>query len=238
MIFQTSHDILANSKQTAESHKASNAMHQVFAIFELLEKICLELPIKDLLVNAQRVCKTWREIITQSVKLQQALFLAPLPGPSLQFMSKSGPKTWQQDGNDSNSYTMFGNPFSSIIRITRREDTLDRPNSSWRRMLVSQPSIRVSAYLSSKGDSKGFEFPQFMAFEESGKPESENGYANTGLIFDALTYGDIERVFLSSANCRSATVNVEGCSRWQDVFHGCEVRRIVRPKGPWLRGGN
>lgn len=55
-------------------------MHDVFGIFELAELIFLECKIQDLLVHCQRVCRQWRNIITSSHRLQQALFFEPLPG--------------------------------------------------------------------------------------------------------------------------------------------------------------
>ena len=47
---------------------------------ELLEHILYDLPIRDLLLS-QRVCRTWRSLISSSPTLQQALFLRPSPGP-------------------------------------------------------------------------------------------------------------------------------------------------------------
>ncbi|KAK4902922.1 hypothetical protein LTR27_000861 [Elasticomyces elasticus] len=47
----------------------------VFGIAELLEKILLQLPTKDLLLS-QRVCKTWQTTCT-STKIRKALFLEP-----------------------------------------------------------------------------------------------------------------------------------------------------------------
>ena len=44
---------------------------------ELLELILLELPMKDLLLNAQRVCRRWKANIDGSIKLQRALFFTP-----------------------------------------------------------------------------------------------------------------------------------------------------------------
>lgn len=47
---------------------------------ELLERTLQYLPIRDLLL-AQRVCRTWRSLISSSPSLQEALFLRPSKGP-------------------------------------------------------------------------------------------------------------------------------------------------------------
>ncbi|KAK5732323.1 hypothetical protein LTR17_010637 [Elasticomyces elasticus] len=49
---------------------------QVLALPELLETILLGLPIKDLLF-AQKVCKTWKQIMGESTSIQRALFFKP-----------------------------------------------------------------------------------------------------------------------------------------------------------------
>ncbi|KAK5124492.1 hypothetical protein LTR85_001709 [Meristemomyces frigidus] len=49
---------------------------KVFGIFELFEKIALQLPLKDLLF-AQGVCKTWNNNIHGSRPLQKAMFFEP-----------------------------------------------------------------------------------------------------------------------------------------------------------------
>lgn len=46
----------------------------MFRVPEMLEAILLELPMKDLLLS-QSVCKTWKNAIKTSTKLQQKLFL-------------------------------------------------------------------------------------------------------------------------------------------------------------------
>lgn len=62
-------------EQTADADVTDDC-HQIFTLPEVLEMVLLGLPMKDLLLD-QRVCKTWRNLITTSSKLQQALFLKP-----------------------------------------------------------------------------------------------------------------------------------------------------------------
>ncbi|KAK8087138.1 hypothetical protein PG994_002112 [Apiospora phragmitis] len=59
------------------------AQHAVLLeIPELLETILLHLEQRDLLVNAQRVCRQWRQCITETISIQQHLFLLPEPARS------------------------------------------------------------------------------------------------------------------------------------------------------------
>ncbi|KAH7101287.1 hypothetical protein BKA62DRAFT_672157 [Auriculariales sp. MPI-PUGE-AT-0066] len=46
---------------------------------ELLERILLALPMRDLLL-LQRTCRLWRDLATTSIRIQRALFFAPLAG--------------------------------------------------------------------------------------------------------------------------------------------------------------
>ncbi|KAK5729666.1 hypothetical protein LTR17_011743 [Elasticomyces elasticus] len=55
-----------------------NAGTRLTQTYELLQEILLMLPMEDVLL-AQRVNKTFRSTITNSMPLQQKLFLAPLP---------------------------------------------------------------------------------------------------------------------------------------------------------------
>lgn len=52
-------------------------MTRVLATPELLECVLLHLDMRTLLVSAQRACRTWRELITTSPALQEALFFKP-----------------------------------------------------------------------------------------------------------------------------------------------------------------
>ncbi|ETS84873.1 hypothetical protein PFICI_02898 [Pestalotiopsis fici W106-1] len=55
---------------------------QVLYMPELLECIFLQLDMQTLLVSAQRTCRTWRELISTSPALQEALFFKPQDGPA------------------------------------------------------------------------------------------------------------------------------------------------------------
>lgn len=59
------------------SKTAFTAEVQALAIPEILESILLQLPLLDLLVNAQRVSHTWKRTIDSSPAIQQVLFFQP-----------------------------------------------------------------------------------------------------------------------------------------------------------------
>jgi hypothetical protein len=46
---------------------------QVLAVLELLEQILMNLPLRDTLLLAPRVCRTWRALIDSLPSLQQKL---------------------------------------------------------------------------------------------------------------------------------------------------------------------
>ena len=54
-----------------------SAVQRVFATPKLLESISVQLPFFDLLIRAPLVCHRFRDTISESVVLQQALFFAP-----------------------------------------------------------------------------------------------------------------------------------------------------------------
>ncbi|KAI4864052.1 hypothetical protein F4820DRAFT_449366 [Hypoxylon rubiginosum] len=129
----------------------------IFVIPELLENILVNLPVCDLLFNAQRVSKEWKSIVKRSPRIQKTLFM------------KSS-----QTSQDENQYTknkilggILGNFFSLYFTSDEPDDftmahsqssKIDlsefdyqlrfhyRPiwladNASWRSMFVSQPPI-------------------------------------------------------------------------------------------------
>lgn len=65
----------------------------VLGTTELLETILLGLPMQDLLLD-QRVCRSWRALITSSIRLQQALFLEPVPYGNVSYLD------WRLDDKD------------------------------------------------------------------------------------------------------------------------------------------
>ncbi|KAK3717980.1 hypothetical protein LTR37_005406 [Vermiconidia calcicola] len=116
-------------------NSAMTAPAAVFETVELLEAILYKLPVKDLLF-AQHVAKLWRDIIKNSNKLQQALFLVPVNGlyrayrnpllkPLFDILKANGMNGF---------YTATSDPLLSTLELAWFE-----PTASWRSMLLTQP---------------------------------------------------------------------------------------------------
>ena len=194
-------------------------MKDVFSVPELLEAILINLPIEELLIVAQRVCKTWNTSIKKSPRLQQALFFSPLPGNALQYIHGA----WVESDTDPHAYTVHMNPFYDSLSskfswqdTTKKErDALLSKSASWRRMLLSQPRVDFAAgRLLSPG-------PLIPIFQEH--------YNLTGLKF--------EDVMDPSGSDSEAfpLIRVGGAVKWMPVRIASDVRKIVRPKAWWLR---
>lgn len=136
----------------------------VFSTYELLEWTLLHLPLRDLLL-AERVCKTWLQLIQKSGKIGQALFRRPsrpevnlyIPG-----LTKDGMKELLANQTPPAQPSCFLNPFRNRFVENGKGDILSPPvqishalinaegdqaastafyhdDASWRRMLLLQP---------------------------------------------------------------------------------------------------
>ncbi|KAK4615426.1 hypothetical protein CLAFUW4_09931 [Fulvia fulva] len=106
---------------------------RTFAIFELAEAIFLELPMRDLLVH-QRTCKQWQAVMLESSKLQEAMFFKPATTRALVI----------HEGRSINANSIiFSHPLiRSLVRpLEDPTGTLERPEASWRRQLITQPPV-------------------------------------------------------------------------------------------------
>lgn len=79
----------------------------VFGTYEVLEAILYELPISNVLL-AQRVDRQFQAVITDSTKLQQALFLQPIPFNPIE--------------NEDGAYKVWKNPILKLLLREPRED--------------------------------------------------------------------------------------------------------------------
>ncbi|KAJ7916295.1 hypothetical protein B0H13DRAFT_1998200 [Mycena leptocephala] len=121
----------------------STAKDTVISTPELLELTLSHLPMRDLLVTAPRVSKTW-QATTLCPTLQQALFFQPDPPGSERiqnpllleifppFFAPAPPSRWDWP----NAKSVMSMPWS------KASDAFKRPEASWRRMLVTQPPAR------------------------------------------------------------------------------------------------
>ncbi|KAJ7152070.1 hypothetical protein C8R46DRAFT_869243, partial [Mycena filopes] len=125
----------------------STAQINALSAPELLELILTQLPMRDLLVVAPRVSKTWNAI-TLTPNFQRALFLLPDPTASSTspvrnsllmelfppFFAPSHPEPWSGPGTADSITSM---PWA------RAPEAFGRSEASWRRMLVVQPPAQT-----------------------------------------------------------------------------------------------
>lgn len=122
--------------------------------------ILLDVPPKEVLLS-QRVNKTWQLTIQNSAQLQRKLFFAPEKGGSLKFFyssdkNRNWSECWKYSEDDIKSHQVHFNPLIlKICEALRRSSRLNIcvlsqldeawhfPTASWRRMLVSQPSVET-----------------------------------------------------------------------------------------------
>ncbi|KAL6920001.1 hypothetical protein FSST1_004027 [Fusarium sambucinum] len=145
----------------------------VVFVAELLELILLHLDMKTLLVSASRVCRYWATTIAGSPRIQRALFFQPLPPAETErpesftlnplLVEKFGRcffdidrkhtylrradsflrLPWAPEG----AIAKQGTAGSLTLEKSKSLESLVRGNSSWRRMLVSQPPPPSLGYL-------------------------------------------------------------------------------------------
>lgn len=132
--------------QTAgEKREAVTAAARVFGIFELAEDILLHLPIVDL-IHVSRVSKEFQNTVTNSKPLQRALFLKPVTGKSVILVKpKPGRMLFLSDESSAVSVRVLGNPFTQRIMrgVNNDNAAFFHQEASWRRMLLSQPPMRL-----------------------------------------------------------------------------------------------
>ncbi|KAJ7187327.1 F-box domain-containing protein [Mycena filopes] len=110
---------------------------------ELLELILSQLPLRDLLVTAPRVCKLWTAV-TLTPTLQRALFFQPDPNGTARrnpLLIAAFPPFFTSD-EPSGPGDILRMPWATASDAFRRE------TASWRRMLVVQPPARTLLILS------------------------------------------------------------------------------------------
>jgi hypothetical protein len=122
----------------------STAHNTVISTPELLELILSHLPMRDLLMTAPLVNKTWQSI-TLTPSVQRALFFEPDPSSehtqnpllvevfSIFFKKPQGQNRW------------YWPDYEAINSLpwSKTPEAFKRPEASWRRMLVAQPPVRT-----------------------------------------------------------------------------------------------
>lgn len=114
---------------------------------EILEMVLLNLEMKDLLVNSQRVCRKWTACIQGSPRLQQELFMLPAREDSPRvinpLLAEQFPFWFQTRGC---TYPP-ADEYSLKSFLSNRKDSILQPGASWRRMLIQQPPITSLGWL-------------------------------------------------------------------------------------------
>ncbi|KAK9424576.1 putative F-box domain-containing protein [Seiridium unicorne] len=125
-----------------------------FLIPELLEEMLLQVDMQELLVSALRVCKQWHQVITESPRLQRHLFLledkvsSPRHNPLLERCFPFLFEHALSSTNETEYYSLTeermdpdDRPFPEMPWPMDKMAAFERPQASWKRMLVHQPPL-------------------------------------------------------------------------------------------------
>lgn len=142
----------------------SDAQSQVLATMAIMILIFQQLPAHDLL-QSQRVCRGWAELIQTTSSLQKALFFEPddeavqRDNPLLQKAFVNFFPSTVYHNYRSSPINCIRLPFAIQARTEKLEHYL-RPEASWRQMLTRQPPVysvgrfskNAASFTSNKGD--------------------------------------------------------------------------------------
>jgi hypothetical protein len=129
--------------------RPDSAAQRAFLIPEILETILLNIPRRGLLVDAQRVNRSWRNTVKGSPALQRLLFFEQCPkheGREPEFsdlLNETFPPFFSHNLDDD------GHPKWTQESLSRtdwnsspaKRDAYSRKEASWRQMLIVQPAI-------------------------------------------------------------------------------------------------
>lgn len=128
-----------------------SARDRALSVPEVLEIILLQLPLKDLLVNGQRVNRLFHDVITSSRSLQQALFFRPIRDASTMkvrtnpLLRKKFPPWFENKWLMSRTFVLSDHKHFWRLdwnSSKERAEAYARKEASWRRMLVAQPPVQ------------------------------------------------------------------------------------------------
>jgi len=128
-----------------------SATDQTWLIYEIIEAIFLELPLRDLLVNAQRVSRAWNTVINLP-SFQKRLFFEPRPKNHISeaklnpLLLESFPAFFTRAAADNIGVAKWHQEILSEADWNSSPEKIDaysRKEASWRQMLVSQPPITI-----------------------------------------------------------------------------------------------
>ena len=129
------------------------APHAALWIPELLEQILLNTDMCTLLTSAQRVCHYWKEVITKSKPLQQALFFEPVKtqknhAQQTRIRNPLLEKLFWPSGIDTSTLQTNSTEDETIIqaRIAYKKPIYAHKKASWQRMLIQQPATSTIGF--------------------------------------------------------------------------------------------
>ncbi|KAF7122596.1 hypothetical protein CNMCM5793_000621 [Aspergillus hiratsukae] len=132
----------------AEVLEMPSSAERTFSIYELAEYIILQLNDPVEIIRAQRVCRTWRDIIQTSPALQEASWYQSSSTRDAPARSISSGQTWKLNpafngiGVSISKHThKYGEPIAGLQEkgdFSLEEDIYDKPGS-WTTMLATQP---------------------------------------------------------------------------------------------------
>jgi len=155
---------LVPSVPAMRSPDVLSAMDEVLSMPELLEAILLHLPLSQILMTAQLVSPFFRETITDSPMLQQALFFMPAsmdkpylsrPNPMLTHRANSHFIDERENRSSTTENTKW--PSDGAFKQLNWEEWTKKHRkytvrgASWRKMLVVQPPIQELEFFSREG---------------------------------------------------------------------------------------
>lgn len=151
---------------------------------EILESILLQLPIRDLLVSAQRTNHAWHNLISSSPAIQEALFFqerrrnSGLETSFNPLLQASFAPWFKKAHEEEEPRRIPGIVFQNLDwnRSDAKREAYSRKEASWRKMLPVQPAVKrleVIKYTSSMGGT----------FECNGEANFEEG-VRMGVLYD------------------------------------------------------
>jgi hypothetical protein len=137
--------------------RPDSAAERAFLIPEILETILLNIPPRDLLVDVQRVNRTWHNTAKGSPAIQRLLFFEPCPeyenrDPEFSVLLNEAFPPFFNHNPDDDEHPKWTQ--ESLSRIDwnsgpAKRDAYSRKEASWRQMLVVQPPItRINIFKS------------------------------------------------------------------------------------------
>lgn len=139
------------------------AQSRAFTVLEILNLVLEELDMQTLLVSAQRVCHTWRNVIKETPSLREKLFLRPQNAKG-----RNGGRVFnpllaarfrsfipENDRSTNEPIQCVDLTRLGFIVQSQRQSAYLRPEASWRHMFTKQPPAFTIASIARSVSSHG-----------------------------------------------------------------------------------